>query len=121
MNRLLPAHGLTGDMAETRQEFERRIERRRGEETDAAEWGPLRRGWCLGGVGFRQEVLDLIAGQLGEHHAGGLRPESAQAKAGRIPAQELKRVGWTPGEMEQSTKSAPENWSWRPGYAEKRR
>jgi len=54
VDRLLGEHGLAGDTAEARHEFERRMETRRAQETDDAEWEPLRRGWCLGGTGFRQ-------------------------------------------------------------------
>ena len=108
VGRLLGEHGLAGDTAEARQEFERRMETRRAQEADDAEWEPLRRGWCLGGAGFRQELLDRIAGQLGEHHAGELRRETAQAKAERIIAEELKRLNWTGADLEQRNKSAAE-------------
>ena len=93
VDRLLGKHGLAGDTAEARQKFERRMETRRAQETDDAEWEPLRRGWCLGGAGFRQELLDRIAGQLGEHHAGELRREAAEAKAERITTEALPRSG----------------------------
>ncbi len=108
MDRLLGEHGLGGDSAEARQEFERRMEARRAEQTDDVQWEPVRRGWCLGGDGFRRELLDRMAGQLGEHHAGELRRESAQAKAERIIAEELDRLGWTRAELEKRHRSAPE-------------
>lgn len=41
------------DTAAGREEFERRMERRRQEEGDAAEWRPLRRGWCPSSEQFR--------------------------------------------------------------------
>jgi REP element-mobilizing transposase RayT len=108
VDRLLGEHGLAGDTAEARQEFERRMETRRAQETDDAQWEPLRRGWCLGGTGFRQELLQRMAGQLGEHHAGELRRETAEAKAERIIAEELPRLGWTRADLEQRSRSAPE-------------
>jgi REP element-mobilizing transposase RayT len=107
VDRLLGEHGLAGDTAEARQEFERRMETRRAQETDGAEWEPLRRGWCLGGADFRKEPLDRIAGKLGEHHAGELRRETAAAKAERIIGEELQRLGWTPGDLERRSRSAP--------------
>ncbi|MGH6630573.1 MAG: transposase [Burkholderiales bacterium] len=108
VERLLAEHGLAGDTAEARREFERRMETRRAQETDAAEWEPVRRGWCLGGAGFRQELVERMSGKLGEHHAGELRRESAEAKAERIIAEELKRLGWVRADLEPRNRSAPE-------------
>jgi hypothetical protein len=81
---------------------------RRAQENGDAQWEPLRRGWCLGGEGFRQELLDRIDGKLGEHHAGQLRRESALAKAERIIEEELQRLGWTRVDLEKRNRSAPE-------------
>lgn len=108
VDRLLGEHGIAEDTAAGRQEFERRMEARRTQETDGAEWAPLRRGWCLGSEQFRQEMLDRMAGQLGAHHAGELRRESAEAKAERIIAGELGRLGWTEGDLTRRHKSDPE-------------
>ena len=108
VDRLLGEHGIGQDTAAGRQEFERRMEVRRAQQTDGAEWAPLRRGWCLGGEEFRQQMLERMAGQLGEHHAGELRRESAEAKAERIIAGELKRLGWTESDLARRHKSDPE-------------
>ena len=48
---------------------------------DDREWQPLRRGWCLGSAEFKAEWLARMEGKLGEHHAGDLKRESAEAKA----------------------------------------
>jgi hypothetical protein len=37
--------------------------------------------------------------QVGQHHFGGLRLETAQAKAERIISEELVRLGWQPAEL----------------------
>ena len=108
VDRLLGEHGIAEDTPAGRQEFERRMEARRAQATDGAEWAAVRRGWCLGGEDFRQQILDRIAGRLGEHHAGALRRESAEAKAERIIAQELKRLGWTAADLERRHKSDPQ-------------
>ena len=42
-----------------------------------------------------------------DHHAGALRRESAEAKAERIIAGELKRLGWKQGELARRHKSDP--------------
>ena len=108
VDRLLAEHGLGGDTAQARQKLERRMDRRRAQENDDAQWEPLRRGWCLGGDGFRQELLERIEGKLGEHHAGQLRRESGSAKAERILEEELQRLGWRRVDLEKRNRSAPE-------------
>ena len=77
-----------------RKEFERHLEARRLEPGDRERLRALRRGWCLDTEGFRQELLERAEGQLGEHHFGALRQESAEAKAERIIGEELGRRGW---------------------------
>ena len=86
VDRLLGEHGLGPDTAGNRQEFERRMEARRWAETDGEALKVLRRGWCLGGEGFKRQMLKAMEGKLGEHHSGELRRETAEAKAGRIVA-----------------------------------
>ena len=93
MDRLLGEHGIQEDTAAGRAEFERQMERRR-EETDSEALKALRRGWCLGGDQFRRQMLERMSGSLGAHHSGELHRASAQAKAERIVAEELKRRGW---------------------------
>jgi putative transposase len=107
VDRLLGEHGMKKDTAAGREEFERRMERRRLEKSDGEEWKALRRGWCLGGEAFRAKLLEGMEPRLGEHHAGGLRHESAQAKAERIVAEELKRAGWKGKELAARAKSDP--------------
>jgi len=108
VDRLLGEHGITQDTPAGRREFERRMEVRRAQETDGSEWAAVRRGWCLGGEQFRQQMLDRIAGRLGEHHSGELRRESAELKAERIVAEELQRLRWTEADLERRHKSDPE-------------
>jgi hypothetical protein len=59
-----------------------------------AEWKGIRRGWCLGGPEFKARLPERMEGKLGEHHAGELKRESAEAKGERILAEELRRLGW---------------------------
>ena len=91
-------HGIQKDHAAGRERFERQMERRRAEESDAAEWKSLERGWCLGSEPFRAKLLERLESQLGQHHSGRLRFDTAAAKAERIVAEELKRLGWKEGE-----------------------
>ena len=83
------------------------MEARRREEQDDAEWEPVRRGWCLGGAAFRKEMLERMEGELGEHHAGELRRESAEVRAERMIAEELRQQGWTEVELGQRRRSDP--------------
>jgi putative transposase len=107
VDRLLGEHGIGQDTAAGRQEFERRMESRRAAGGDPAEWQAIRRGWCLGPPQFKADLLERMEGKLGEHHAGELKRESAEAKAERIIHQEIKRLRWSPGELSKRPKSDP--------------
>ena len=65
VDRLLGEHGIQEDTASGRQRFEQWMEKRRAEEGDPEALKALRRGWCLGGEGFRREttlsVKDIAA------------------------------------------------------------
>ena len=50
------------------QELERRMEARRLEEENETALKPFRRGWCLGSEEFKQKMLHLMEGSLGENH-----------------------------------------------------
>lgn len=107
VDRLLGEHGLGPDSAASRQEFARRMEARRWAETEAEALQGFRRGWCLGGEAFKRRLLEELEGQLGEHHSGQLRQEVGAAKAERIVAEELGRLGWSEDELAKRRKSDP--------------
>jgi putative transposase len=106
-DRLLGEHGIQQDSALGRQQFERQMEARRLEEADEAALKPLRRGWCLGSEQFRQEMLELMDGKLGENHLGELHRESAEQKANRIIAEELERMGWKQSDLSARRRGDP--------------
>jgi putative transposase len=66
-----------------------------------------RRGWCLGAPEFKARMLEQTEGQLGEHHFGELRRETAEAKGQRIIAEELGRLGWKEADFATRRKSDP--------------
>ena len=66
----------------------------------------FRRDWCLGSEVFRKEQLERMEGGLGQHHAGELRLETAQAKADRLVAEE-RRLGWTAEDLVRRPKNDP--------------
>jgi len=98
VGRLFGEMGIPQDSEAGRAEFERQMQQRRREER-GEDWKAIRRGWCLGDEGFRQELLAQMAGQMGEHHYGRERWETMEEKAARIVREELARVGWTEGEL----------------------
>ncbi len=104
--RLLGEMGIPQDSPAGREQFEQRMEERRRQES-GADWKEVRRGWCLGEESFRQELLAHLAGQVGEHHFGVERAESAEQKAVRIVEEELDRAGWTQAELSQRPKADP--------------
>jgi putative transposase len=108
VDRLLGEHGIQRDDVAGREQFERRMEARRTEETDGDEFKAIRRGWCFGPAEFKAHLLERMEGKLGDHHSGELKRESAEGKAERIIAEELNRRRWTERDLEQSAKSEPE-------------
>ena len=84
------------------------MERRRLEEVNSEGLQALREGWCLGGEAFRKEQLQRMEGSLGQHHAGELRLETAQAKADRLVAEELRRLEWREEELVRRPKDDPD-------------
>ena len=107
VDRLLGEHGIQQDSPAGRQEFERHMEARRLEEADEEEIKALRRGWCLGSEPFRQKMLELMEGKLGENHSGELHRETAEQKANRIICEELSRLGWQESDLTARRRSDP--------------
>ena len=79
-------HRIPRDDAAGRRQFARQMERRRAAESDEEALRTLRRGWRLGTETFRQEMLQRMEGEVGEHHFGEERRESTEARAERIIA-----------------------------------
>jgi len=107
VERLLGEKGIAKDNPAGRAEFARHMERRRAEEA-GADYGAVRRGWCLGGEEFRRELLAAEADGVGANHYGSDRFETGQEKARRLIAQEIKRLGWKPTELRARRKGDPE-------------
>ena len=107
VDRLLGEHGLQQDTAAARQEFELRTEARRIEAGDQEALKALRRGWCLGSEQFKQQKLEQLDGQVGQHHFGQMRLEVAQAKAERIITEALRQFGWQEADLLNRRKRHP--------------
>ena len=106
VDRLLGEMGIAQDTSAGRRQFELRMEERRTQET-GRDWRAIRRGWCLGDEGFRQELLLQIDGRMGEHHYGEERRESAEEKAQRLVAEGLRKARWTEADLWRRRKSDP--------------
>ncbi len=96
--RLFGEMGISQDTAAGRKQFELQMEDRRRQDS-RTDWKAVRRGWCLGGDAFRQELLAQMGGQWGENHYGEDRAESAEAEAARIVREELARARWTEADL----------------------
>jgi REP element-mobilizing transposase RayT len=93
VDRLLGEWGIPKDSVAGRRVFGERMEWRRGEK-GGREFRPVERGWCLGGEGFRQELLAQVSTRPGPSHFGEAVQEAQEARAERLVAEGLKRLGW---------------------------
>lgn len=110
VDRLLGEYGVPKDSSAGRRRLEEALERRRAAEQaeEGGEFNAVRRGWCLGEEAFRKELLAQMSGELGAEHYGEERAETEESKAERIVTEELRRRGWTGGELAVRAKGAPE-------------
>jgi len=107
VDRVLGESGIAKDSAAGRREFERLMERRRGEQAEP-EFARIRRGGCFGGEQFQKELLERVEAKAGAHHYGEELRESAEAKAERLLAAELKRLDWKSDDLAKKRKGDPE-------------
>jgi REP element-mobilizing transposase RayT len=106
-DRVLGEHGIQGDTPAGRQEYEMQMERRRLEEVGEEQLGQLRETWLLGSEAFRKECLEQMEGKVGENHPGGIKRETAEAKADRLVLEELAKLRWNEQDLAAHSKSDP--------------
>ena len=70
VDRLFGELRLPQDSAAGRQEFERQMETRRGQETGGDEWAAIRRGWFFGADALKQELLAHASERVGTSITG---------------------------------------------------
>ncbi|MBI2928028.1 MAG: transposase [Verrucomicrobia bacterium] len=104
VDRLLGELGIGRDDAGGRRRFTEAMEERRGRD-EPGEWKVVRRGWFLGGAALKEQLLEQMAGTVSQHHGGEEKVETAEQKAGRNLAAELRERGWTEVELEQRRKT----------------
>jgi putative transposase len=103
VERLLGEYGVHRDSAAGRGRLEEALEQRRGAE-DGQAYKAIRRGWFLGDEKLKQELLAQVSEKAGKSHYGEELRESAEAKAERIVAEELRRLGWKEDELKRQRK-----------------
>lgn len=103
VDRLLGERGIPKDSPAGRKELGRQMEQRRQAE-DGSDYRSIRRGWCLGGEAFRQELLAAAAERVGANHYGSDRQESGEQKAQRIVLEEMQRLGWEEADLHRRRK-----------------
>jgi REP element-mobilizing transposase RayT len=106
VDRLFGEWGIPKDSVAGRRIFGERMEERRGEKSDG-EFKPIERGWCLGGEGFRQELLEQVDTPPGPSHFGAAVQEGELARAECLVVAGLKRLGWSEAELKTRRKGDP--------------
>lgn len=103
VDRLLGEYHIPQDSDAGREHLEQCLELRRAAEA-AADYKSIRRGWCLGGETFRQELLEGVHTRVTESHHAATRRETTEEKARRILNEELDKLGWTRADLAQRAK-----------------
>ena len=106
MDRVLGEKGIPKDSEAGREQFSKRMESRRAEES-AADDEQLRKDWVLGTDQFRQELLAAATERIGPNHFGEQRQETAEQKAEQLLKAELAKVGWKEESLSMVAKSHP--------------
>ena len=106
VERLLGEYRIPQDSAAGRRQLEAALEARRAAEV-GTDYKPIRRGWFFGDQALREELLAQVNAQAGDGHYGEELRESAEAKAERIVAGELKRRKWGASTLAERRKGDP--------------
>jgi REP element-mobilizing transposase RayT len=106
VDRLLGEYQIPKDSAAGRRRLAECLEQRRSAE-DGRAYQPIRRGWFLGNEALKRELLEQASGRMGENHYATERREGDEAKAQRIIAGEIQRLGWTRKDLANRPKGDP--------------
>ena len=104
VDRLFGELGIQRDDAAGRRRFAEAVEQRR-RRVEPGEWKALRRGWMIGGAERRQELLERMGQEVGQHHGGGEIQETEQQRAELLVRQELQKRRWTESDLKQRRKT----------------
>jgi len=106
-DRVFGEHGIRRDDRRGRLEFSRRMEKTRQEESEAAGYREIRRGWRFGGEEFVARMLDQIEETRGKKQAGREYAENMEQRAKRIVAEGLQKAGWAENRLRRERKGHP--------------
>ena len=73
----------------------------------------VRRGWFLGSVQLKEQLLERMARAMGRHHGGVEKQETDEQEAERLVVGELKKRGWTEQDLERRRKTDAVKVRWR--------
>jgi REP element-mobilizing transposase RayT len=104
VDRVLGELGIQRDNTAGRRLFAQAMEERRGKDKPG-EWKAVRRGWFLGGAQLREQVLEMMGGEMGEHHGGEEKQETDEQKAQRLVREELAKRRWTEQDLKRCRKT----------------
>ena len=104
VDRVLGELGIQRDNTAGRRLFAQAMEERRGKDKPG-EWKSVRRGWFLGGAQLREQVLEMMGGEMGEHHGGEEKQETDEQKAQRLVREELAKRRWTEQDLKRCRKT----------------
>jgi REP element-mobilizing transposase RayT len=104
VDRVLGELGIQRDNTAGRRQFAQAMEERRGKDKPG-EWKAVRRGWFLGGAQLREQVLEMMGGEMGEHHGGEEKQETDEQKAQRLVREELAKRRWTEQDLKRCRKT----------------
>lgn len=106
VDRVMGEWRVSEDNAAGRRQLEQGMEQRKELEISKGteDWKKLRRGWCWGPKGFREELLEMIGEKQGGQHHGEELKESDEQKAERLVAEMLQKAGWREAELKERPK-----------------
>lgn len=109
VDRLMGEWQVVKDSAAGRRQLEQGMECRKELEVsqETGDWKKLRRGWCWGPRGFREELLEMIGQRQGPQHYGEDLRESDEHRAEGLVSEWLRREGWTEAELRRRRKGDP--------------
>jgi putative transposase len=106
VDRLLGEWAVKEDNNSGRRQLEAAMQQRKELEQakESGDWKRLRRGWCWGPKGFREELLELIDQEKGRQHYGEELRESDEQTAERLVGTMLRQAGWSEAELKKRRK-----------------
>lgn len=105
-DRLLGELGIRRDDVTGRRQFAQAMAERHGKD-QPEEWKPVRRGWFLGTVQLKEQLLEMMSTGMGKHHGGEEKRETDEQKAQRLVLEELRKRRWTEQDLKRRRKTDP--------------